>query len=106
VLGPQADQVAEEIRAAIGSAARAVLPVAPQHARRLRPEAMPAGLVTALGGAVAVTRAEAIHGRILLPPSATIDAAALPPLGARGVAATGAGPQVLFAEETLASWCR
>lgn len=112
VLGPQADQVAVEIRAAmaqpgaapVAPVAAPVTPVAETFVHAIDPAALPAELATALGGAAMLAQARAVHGRLLLPVGAVVDEATLLGLGARGVVATPAGPQVLFAQATLAAW--
>ncbi|PTR13283.1 MULTISPECIES: N-acetylglucosamine-specific PTS transporter subunit IIBC [unclassified Novosphingobium] len=110
VLGPQADQVAVEIRAAMGapapSAAPAKAPIteAGSFASAIDPASVPAELAQALGGTAALAQARSVHGRLLLPAGTVVDESALAALGARGVVATPTGPQVLFAEAAIAPW--
>ncbi|WP_168557292.1 MULTISPECIES: N-acetylglucosamine-specific PTS transporter subunit IIBC [unclassified Novosphingobium] len=107
VLGPQADQVAVEIRAAMTAPGSATVPVAPvveTFAHRIDPAALPANLAAALGGAAVLAQARAVHGRLLLPAGTLLNETVLVGLGARGLVATPAGPQVLFAEADLAGW--
>ncbi|MCW1988351.1 UNVERIFIED_ORG: PTS system N-acetylglucosamine-specific IIC component [Sphingomonas sp. R1F5B] len=110
VLGPQADQVAVEIRAAMGapapSAAPAKAPIAEagSFASMIDPASVPAELAQALGGTAALAQARSVHGRLLLPAGTVVDESTLAALGARGVVATPAGPQVLFAEAAIVPW--
>lgn len=86
VVGPIADQVAEEIReAGIGGPAAAPAVVTDDRVETAQPGLSPA-LVEALGGAGAIMRAEPLAGRmrIELARPATIDPATLP--GVRAVA--------------------
>jgi PTS system N-acetylglucosamine-specific IIC component len=109
VLGPQADQVAVEIRAAMGARRRCrprrYRKSAPAFARTIDPAAVPPALAQALGGAAALAASQTVHGRLLLPAGTVVDETALVALGARGVVATAAGPHVLFAEDLLGAWC-
>jgi len=94
VVGPIADEVAREMRQAIGSpVATAPAPVAIAEPVIVSPEhqSLAAGLLAALGGVANLTSAEAAANRILvgLTDSSRIDASALAGLGVRGVAATG-----------------
>lgn len=80
VVGPIADQVAEEIREA-GSGGPVAAPVAvPESQEAIAAPALPAAVVEALGGAGAILRAEPLAGRmrIELRQAATIDPAMLP----------------------------
>ncbi|WP_179563036.1 N-acetylglucosamine-specific PTS transporter subunit IIBC [Sphingomonas sp. R3G8C] len=107
VLGPQADQVAVEIRAAMTAPGSVTVPVAPvveTFAHRIDPAALPANLAAALGGPAVLAQARAVHGRLLLPAGTLLNETVLVGLGARGLVATPAGPQVLFAEADLAGW--
>lgn len=110
VLGPQADQVAVEIRAAMGApapgAAPAKAPIAEagSFASAIDPASVPADIAQALGGTAALAQARSVHGRLLLPAGTVVDESALAALGARGVVTTPAGPQVLFAEAAIAPW--
>ena len=110
VLGPQADQVAVEIGAAMGAPAPVPAPAvteksAPAFARTIDPAAVPPALAQALGGTAALAASQTVHGRLLLPAGTVVDETALVALGARGVVATAAGPHVLFAEDLLGAWC-
>ncbi|MEN2747465.1 N-acetylglucosamine-specific PTS transporter subunit IIBC [Sphingomonas sp. T9W2] len=80
VVGPIADQVAEEIREA-GSGGPVAAPVAvPETQETIAAPTLPAAVVEALGGAGAILRAEPLAGRmrIELREPATIDPAMLP----------------------------
>lgn len=80
VVGPIADQVAEEIReAGIGGPVATVAPAA-QDATAAAPVALSSALIEALGGAEAILRAEPLAGRVRveLREAASIDPAALP----------------------------
>ncbi len=80
VVGPIADQVAEEIReAGIGGPIATVAPAA-QEATAAAPAALSPALIEALGGAGAILRAEPLAGRVRveLREAASIDSAALP----------------------------
>ncbi|KQM37576.1 N-acetylglucosamine-specific PTS transporter subunit IIBC [Sphingomonas sp. Leaf10] len=86
VVGPIADQVAEEIREA-GIGGPAAAPVAtPEVAQDAARPTLPPALVEALGGAGAILRAEPLAGRmrVELAQPATIDPATLP--GVRAMA--------------------
>ncbi len=111
VLGPQADQVAVEIRAAMGAPMPSAAPAtaapvaeAGSFASAIDPASVPADLAQALGGVAALAQARSVHGRLLLPAGTVVDESALAALGARGVVTTPAGPQVLFAEAAIAPW--
>ncbi|AOH83329.1 PTS N-acetyl-D-glucosamine transporter [Sphingomonas panacis] len=104
VLGPQADQIAVEIRGAAGRPAKPVTTAPIQAERTADPARMPPALVAALGGAGAVRGARAIDGRLLLGDTATLDAEVLARLGARGVVQVRGGWQVLFAPAELRGW--
>jgi len=93
VLGPIADQVAGEIRAAMGGAgvARAATAPEPQPAVEAGDRVMAERLVAALGGARNIETLGSCTSRlrvVVLDPLA-IDEAALKTLGARGVARIG-----------------
>jgi len=86
VVGPIADQVAEEIREA-GTGGPTAAPVSlPDVATDAPQPTLPAALVAALGGAEAILRAEPLAGRmrVELAHPATIDPATLP--GVRAMA--------------------
>jgi len=91
VLGPIADQVATEIRAALAHAptrAEATpMPTAPTASRRATP-----ALASAVGGADNIRSLALGGGRLLLELEApgAIDAQALASLGVRGIARPGA----------------
>jgi PTS system N-acetylglucosamine-specific IIC component len=105
VLGPQADQIAVEMRDAAGQYAK--VPTTPEPETALPPIGplrLPAALIAALGGASAVASAQIIHGRLLLGETATPDMAALENLGARGGVRVRGGWQILFAAEDMCDW--
>ncbi|MGN7159348.1 N-acetylglucosamine-specific PTS transporter subunit IIBC [Sphingomonas sp. SAFR-052] len=80
VVGPIADQVAEEIReAGIGGPIATVAPAA-QEATAAAPAALSPALIEALGGAGAILRAEPLAGRVRveLREATSIDSTALP----------------------------
>ncbi|SDA22429.1 N-acetylglucosamine-specific PTS transporter subunit IIBC [Sphingomonas sp. NFR15] len=104
VLGPQADQIAVEMRGAAGRSAGPVAAPPRPSERSVDPARMPSALVVALGGADVVRRARAIDGRLLLGAAAAPDEAALGELGARGVVQVRGGWQVLFAQAELRGW--
>jgi PTS system N-acetylglucosamine-specific IIC component len=96
VVGPIADEVAREMRQAMGSPA----PVAPPPVAASEPvivsgedHSLAGSLLAALGGAANLKSAEAAANRILvgLTDSSRIDGPALAKLGVRGVARTGVG---------------
>ena len=106
VLGPQADQIAVEMRDATGQASTPAAAPA-QHdvaVSVVDPMRLPPAILDALGGAAALAGAQAIDGRLLLGDCATPDEAALNALGARGVVRVRGGWQVLFAPEDLRRW--
>jgi len=95
VVGPIADEVAREMRQAIGSPApAAAAPVMTASPVIVSGEdhSLAASLLAALGGATNLKSAEAAANRILvgLTDSAKIDAPTLASLGVRGVAKAGA----------------
>jgi len=104
VLGPQADQIAVEMRGAAGRPVKIATATPVEAERAADPARMPSALVLALGGADAVRRARAIDGRLLLGDTATLDAETLARLGARGVVRVRDGWQVLFAPAELRGW--
>lgn len=80
VVGPIADQVAEEIReAGIGGPVATIAPAA-KDATVAAPAALSPALIAALGGSGAILRAEPLAGRVRveLREAASIDPAALP----------------------------
>jgi len=107
VVGPIADEVAREMRQAMGSPIQA----APAQVAVVAPvvvseghQSLAASLLTALGGASNLKSAEAAANRILigLTDSSRIDAPALAGLGVRGVAAVGDGSAHLLLAEPAA----
>lgn len=91
VLGPEADMVAEEIRALLGQSAAAA-PAAPAAVAATTAGALPtldrAAWVDALGGATNLQRLEAVAGtrlRVAVGDAELVDEAALTALGALGL---------------------
>ncbi len=86
VVGPIADQVAEEIREAGANGPAAPPPPVPPAEVPVTQPTLPAALIEALGGAGAILRAESLAGRmrVELAQATTIDPATLP--GVRAVA--------------------
>jgi PTS system N-acetylglucosamine-specific IIC component len=94
VLGPQADDVAREIRAELG--VQAALPEgAPTPAARAPEPAQPdrSAIVAAVGGPANLVSLESVAGRLLLrlTDPAQVDEAALRRLGVRALARTASG---------------
>lgn len=104
VLGPIADAVADEIRAAVGRAGNAPASVGVPHGDgpvALDPARLPAGLVAALGTSGTI---RATHGRLLLDAAAAPDLAALEGHGLRRGARVGAHWHLLFAPGRIEGW--
>jgi PTS system N-acetylglucosamine-specific IIC component len=110
VLGPIADEVAREMRAALSeaptkiAAPAAVIPAAAPAASPAAPAdaARTAGLVAALGGTGNLTAVEAVANRVLvtLANAAGVDEPALKALGVRAIAHTGASSlQLILGED-------
>lgn len=105
VLGPEADQVACDIRAALaqpappGSAAPAEEPCL-----ALPTAALPADLLAAFGGADNVNRVVATHSRLLVEAGETFTPAEVS--GLRGSARIGGCWHLLFEPATIAGWRR
>jgi PTS system N-acetylglucosamine-specific IIC component len=93
VLGPQADDVAREIRAELGAPASPGAPTAP--AARPTELAQPdrSAVVAAVGGPANLIALESVAGRLLLrlTDPAQVDEAALRRLGVRALARTASG---------------
>ena len=107
VVGPIADEVAREMRQAMGSPEpAAVAPVAAAAPVIVsgKDQSLAASMLAALGGAANLKSAEAAANRILvgLMDSSRIDGAALSTLGVRGVAATGDGSAHLILADAAA----
>ena len=107
VLGPVADMVSAEMRAAIEAGPRAAAVVAPAEPVASTPEPvagplhLPEALRAALGAdAVASAR----HGRLLVEGAGPLDMAALTALGLRGSVAVPGGWHLLFPPEAVAAW--
>ena len=107
VVGPIADEVAREMRQAMGSPDR----VAPPPAAATAPvivsgedHSLAGSLLAALGGAANLKSAEAAANRILvgLMDPEKLDRPALARLGVRGVARTGAGSAHLVLADSAA----
>ena len=102
VVGPIADEVAREMRQAMGSPIQAApVAVASPVVVSSEHQSLAASLLAALGGAANLKSAEAAANRILigLTDSSRIDGPALAGLGVRGVAAVGdRSAQLLLAE--------
>jgi PTS system N-acetylglucosamine-specific IIC component len=88
IVGPVADQVAEEIRAAGGTGGGAgTTPVADSAEPAATEATLSPALVRALGGADAIVAARSLAGRIRVELRTPVDATAIPPLpGVRAVA--------------------
>ena len=86
VLGPQADQTAQEIRAALASPASIAI-AADNSARTTPPAADVSAVLAALGGAanLAAVRAASSRLRLEVKEPSAVDEAALSALGARGL---------------------
>ncbi|MDB5450143.1 MAG: N-acetyl-D-glucosamine transporter, partial [Phenylobacterium sp.] len=95
VLGPQADQVAGEIRAALGALVGATVPSAPASAGEdgLTDDGRAPAVLAALGGAANVSEVSAASSRlrVTLKDAGVVDEAALRGLGARAFARPAAG---------------
>jgi len=107
VVGPIADEVAREMRQAMGSpiqAAPAPITVVAPVVVSSEHQSLAASLLAALGGASNLKNAEAAANRILvgLTDSSRIDAPALAGLGVRGVASVGDGATHLLLAEPAA----
>jgi PTS system N-acetylglucosamine-specific IIC component len=106
VLGPIADTVSAEIRAAMAAGGQAVVaavpaPAAAQQAWTATPTRLPAAVLAALGADATVV---ASHSRLLVAGAPAPDTAALQALGLRGAAQMGEEWHLLFAPELIASW--
>ncbi len=106
VLGPIADAVAGDIRAAAAAgggeatvAESADVPDAPVALELTR---LPADLLSALGEVRSVA---ASHSRLLVESASAPDLPALAEMGLRGSARSGAVWHLLFAPEVIAGWC-
>ncbi|MEP9400319.1 N-acetylglucosamine-specific PTS transporter subunit IIBC [Sphingomonas sp. VNH70] len=94
IVGPIADQVAEEIRAAGAGSGGVALPVAADAPAPEAPVALDARVVAALGGAAAIRQAAALAGRVRIELHAPVDPAVLATLpGVR--AAVAVAPTVV-----------
>jgi len=107
VVGPIADEVAREMRQAMGSpiqAASSPTAVAASVVVSSEHQSLAAALLAALGGASNLKSAEAAANRILvgLTDSSRIDGPALAGLGVRGVAAAGDGSAHLLLGDSAA----
>ncbi len=99
VVGPIADEVAREMRVAIGAPVQAApvagVVVAPVIVSS-EDHSLAHALLAALGGKANLRSVEAASNRILVAHTAGMDETALAGLGVRGVAAAGGGSQLLL----------